>query len=405
MVDHRAIPSVPSPRYTPHADDVELSRLDSIAPSILSAPPPYDEAAAAGSASAFRPTVHLQIETPGKPLLSFPSPPRPDPIPIFALRPDERSSSSSAAAAAPKFVSIRPERGSGSCYLVDASDDSSPLSTTTYRFGPGRPPHVRLFHPAARTGPSSPAALRALLFPDGAPGGICHKAKGKTAYSSDNEPAAANSDPPEPWDEFAVRPLGLLTRAVAFRCRLGSFRWRYASRRERHAVAAAGELHGTRPGAGQHGAAADEDDISSMLVLERVVRVAAAQNQNQSQNGRRRHRDDDDEEEEEEREQGQGHDQEVRTVVARFIRGAGYRTPGSSASSAGNGGRLVVDLSLWGGGGGDGDGEKEGGGKGERDMALVMVVTTCLLMLKREVDRRRAQQMAVMAGIIAGGSS
>ena len=55
----------------------------------------------------------------------------------------------------------------------------------------------------------------------------------------------------------------------------------------------------------------------------------------------------------------------------------------------------------------NGDGEEgkvmdagsEGGGKEDKEMLTVMVVTTCLVgMLKKEVDRRRAVQIAVLYG-------
>ncbi|KAK4115543.1 hypothetical protein N656DRAFT_692438, partial [Canariomyces notabilis] len=342
---HLSRRSMPSPRYSLQPGEVELSRLDSSAPSILSEPPPYEEVP--GFSSTFRPTVHLQIETTGKPLISLPLPLHTDPIPIFSL--DHQEGSSSAAARhTPRFISIRPARCSGSSYLVSAEDQRT-LSTTTYFFGPNRPPIVRLFHPASP--PLSQSAVDALLFPG----------KRKGEEEDDHEEAA--------WDSFKVTSLGLLTRAVTFRSRLGTFEWRYASRRERQAV---------------HGKEGDDDDdeISNMLVLERVVRIATAQSSHLTSSSSSSSRN-------WMKKQKSGNSEEVRTVVARFLRGPRYRTPGSSASSAGNGGRLMVDPSLW-------ESENGGGGKGESEMAMVMIVTTCLVMLKKEVDRRRAQQMAVM---------
>jgi hypothetical protein len=362
------------PGYSPH--EVELARLDSTSPSVLSAPPPYDEGPP--SASSFSPTVHFQIESTGKPWLSLPFAPHPEPIPIFNLHPDD-SSFATASQTTPQFTSIRPERCSGSCYLTtispSSSSSSSPvpvLATTTYRFGPNRPPIIRLFTPHAA--PLSRTTLQTLLF------------------SKDPNPNPPN-DPTTAWDTFPLTPLGLLTRATTFRTRLGTFEWRYASRRERHALSAQ---------------ALDGADVHSLLVLERVVRVATARNLPPSNNphhcspttgaavvdGGTRKRG--------------SKDELIRTRVAQFIRGPAYRTPGSGASTAGNGGRLVLDLGLWEGGrfGDDGDG---GGGGGEeeskvdREMAVVMAVATCLVMLKREVDRRRAQQIAIMAGG-AGGS-
>ena len=321
---HPSTPSGPSPHYTDQ--DVELTRFDSASPSVSTAPPPYDDAPA--SNSTFHPTVHLQIETPGKPWLSFPGPPRPDPIPIFTLHPDD-SSAATASTSTPTFISNRPERSSGSCYLSSTNTPTPPLATTTYRFGPNRPARMRLYHP--HTTPAMPISHLHALVKD--------------------EPVDANEV--EPWDDFPLNPLGLLTRALGFRTRLGTFEWRYASRKERHALA---EKSG--------------EEISSLLVLERVVRVATAQNQ-----------------------PGGKKEEQIRTTVARFLRGPGYRTSGSRACTAGNGGRLVMDLGVW---------ESEEGDKGEREMARVLVIATCLTMLKKEVDRRRAQQIAIIASAVSG---
>ncbi|KAK3900232.1 hypothetical protein C8A05DRAFT_45882 [Staphylotrichum tortipilum] len=356
-----APPAAPAPRYTPSPttprefeEDVELARLDSISPSLLSAPPPYD-----ASTSPFQPTLHLQIETPGKPWLSLPLPPRPDPIPVFALHPSDPSTSAAATSSTtPKFLSLRPERCSGSCYLVSpattATTPSSseapihPLATTTYPSPPPPPPP-----------PLAPSTLQSLLS------------------SKDNPTEDATPDL-ETWDAFPLVSAGLLTRATTFRTRLGTFSWRYAGRRERRQTQSQSLGEGMQEGG----------EVSNLLVLERVVRVATARN---APGGSSRG------------------DEEVRTVVARFVRGPVYRTPGSGGSSAGNGGRLVVDLGrLVGGQGQGGEGDEEGDGEGvsekgdDREMAVVMVVVTCLVMLKREVDRRRAQQIAIAAG--AGGS-
>ncbi len=322
LVSRPSASSEPSPGYMPH--DVELARLDSSSsPSLLSAPPPYDDAPA--NPSAFHPTVHFQIETRGKRWLSFPSPTRPDPIPVFALHPSDSSACASTSLTTPAYISHRPERSSGSCYLTTPLSPTTPLATTTYRFGPGRPARMRLFHPAS-TSSLTPSTLQALLS------------------SKDEETPSV-----EPWDDFPLTSLGLLTRALAFRTRLGTFEWRYASRRERAALSPPDTV------------------VSSLLVLERVVRVATA---------------------------GRKKDEEIRTPVAQLIRGEGYRADGSGASDAGNGGRLVLDLGMW----------EDEDQKGEREMVQVLAVATCLVMLKREVDRRRAQQMAIIAGAVSGGS-
>jgi len=361
----------PSPRYSSLADDPfsnahRLSDdassagggLDVDGHSIMTAPPPYDETAAP-----FLPSVQLQIETQGKPWLSFPLPLRPDPIPIFTVPTDDAgntnpiSSSFLHETTTPKYISLRPERGSGSCFLIDphlshhSSSESNeqgeyaPLSTTTYRFGPGRPPLVRLYLPGKATPTSNP-----FLNPN----------------SNSNPDATDNLNDEKDvdlsaYDSFPLRSKSLLSRSITFRTRLGTFEWRYASRKERKLLGA-----------------------DSLLVLDRVVRVplslsSSGNNPNPAKKKNKKR------EEEEEI---------IRTPVARFIRNAETRTPGSGVTSAGNGGRLLVDLHLW-----DGSGDE----KVEREMVLVMVVTTVMVMLKKEVDRRRAAQIAIMSGAASGG--
>jgi hypothetical protein len=145
------------------------------------------------------------------------------------------------------------------------------------------------------------------------------------------------------WDTFTVQSKSLLSRSQRLQhTRLGTFEWRYASRGERKAI-----------------------KTNSVLVLDKILRVAV---------------------------EG-GREEEVQRTVAMLVRNEETRTPGSSASSAGNGGRLMVDLGAW-----------EEGEKAEREMAVVMTVTTAVMMLKKEVDRRRAAQIAIMASAASGGS-
>jgi len=59
-------------------------------------------------------------------------------------------------------------------------------------------------------------------------------------------------------------------------------------------------------------------------------------------------------------------------------------------------------LDVEGLGEGEGQGEKEGG-EVDKEMVEVMAVTTCLVMLKKEVDRRRAHQIMIMSGCAVGG--
>jgi hypothetical protein len=68
--------------------------------------------------------------------------------------------------------------------------------------------------------------------------------------------------------------------------------------------------------------------------------------------------------------------------LAALIRNEGTRTSGSKSCSAGSGGKLLL---------GEGFDSKEG-------LSEDLVVATCLLMLKTEIDRRRAVQFMVIAG-------
>lgn len=69
--------------------------------------------------------------------------------------------------------------------------------------------------------------------------------------------------------------------------------------------------------------------------------------------------------------------------LAVLIRNKQARTEGSSSCSAGNGGELVIGAEV--------------GGKG--NISEDLVVATVMLMLKKEVDRRRAMQ-AIMVGVV-----
>ncbi|KAJ4375994.1 hypothetical protein N0V83_001274 [Neocucurbitaria cava] len=74
--------------------------------------------------------------------------------------------------------------------------------------------------------------------------------------------------------------------------------------------------------------------------------------------------------------------------VALLIRNDETRTPGSKSCSAGNGGELVLGSDVGGEVGIDED----------------LVVATVLLMLKKEVDRRRTVQFMMIASAVSGGS-
>ncbi|KAJ5933280.1 hypothetical protein N7516_007769 [Penicillium verrucosum] len=71
--------------------------------------------------------------------------------------------------------------------------------------------------------------------------------------------------------------------------------------------------------------------------------------------------------------------------IAQLVRGEDSRTPGTSRSSAGNGGELQIDEAVL----------------QSLELDEAVIVATCLMMLKKEIDRRRMIQLAIIGG---GGS-
>jgi hypothetical protein len=81
-----------------------------------------------------------------------------------------------------------------------------------------------------------------------------------------------------------------------------------------------------------------------------------------------------------------GKTKEKKERIAQLVRGVDTRTPGTSKCTAGNGGELQIDeLALK-----------------SHKLDESVVVATCLMMLKKEMDRRRMLQFAMIAG--AAGS-
>ncbi|KAF4340480.1 hypothetical protein FBEOM_5607 [Fusarium beomiforme] len=278
---------------------VELSRLSPSSSSTNSLPEYTSlykkNKASCSAASNFHPTRQLQIQAPGFPLIRLPLPPQPDPIYIFNVATTGELDEA-------EYVSIRPTRNSGSCYLARANDTTqAALCTTTYSFGPGKPPKI-------------------CLLGDGSQDGYT--------------------------EEIEISCKGLLTRSTIMRTHLGTFEWRYSSRSERHAA-------NTVVG----------EEVDCLLILDQVMKVAVAG----------------------------GKQEERRHKVAQFVRSDGLRTQGSRKSSAGNGGRLMLDLRQW---------------IDRKDEAVemeILVVASCLSMMKKEVDRRRMHQaMVIMAGASGG---
>ena len=298
--------TLPPPPY--HGEDnIELGALSNA--SSTSSLPQYETIAPDhSSAAGFQPTLSYQIENNGLPMISLPLPPRPYPIPVHAVTP-------SGEVAGKVYESVRPARNSGNSILYNvAASPEIPVCATTYRFGPGKPPKIRLLGPSADVDKL------------GADGAI-------TPDDHDHE-------------EFEVVGRGCATRAVSIRTHLGTFQWRYANKAERKAAGA-----------------------DSFLVLERITTVARGAG-------------------------GSGKKmEEQRRRVAQLVRNDEYRTSGTGRSTAGNGGRLMMDLREW-----------AGDVKGEGRQMEVFVVASCIVMLKKEVDRRRMHQTMIIAGAIGGGS-
>lgn len=284
-------PPLPAYEADPNSD------LPAVSPSTsTSSLPQYEDVAgSSASPSGFTPTLSLQVENRGVAMVALPLPPRPVPIDVYAVNQD-------GTLGALAYQSVRQERSSGNSTLHRGTGNRELLSTSTYRFGPGRPPKIQLC-------------------------GV----EGQQHLAGFNEELAVEGNSPR-------------TRAARIRTHLGTFSWRYASKAER------GEVGG--------------GNVHSLLVLDRITTV--------------------------ELEGGKTGEQARR--VAQLVRDDEFRTAGSSKRSAGNGGRLMMDLREW------------SGGKVEAAWMEVFVVTSLLVMLKREVDRRRAVQFAVIMGGGGGGA-
>ncbi|KAH7116652.1 hypothetical protein B0J13DRAFT_653260 [Dactylonectria estremocensis] len=284
------------PDYTvSDGDELGNLRASSSADSLPQYNAVYEDAAAASSSSAasldagFQATKQLQIQTKGQPLMRLPLPPRPDPIYVLGVAPTGELGEA-------EYVSVRPARGSGSCFLARAGDPAqTPICTTTYRFGPNRPPKIQLLE------------------------GHCGS------------------------EEIVFECKGSFTRATTMRTPLGTFEWRYSTRAERRAAG---------------------PDVDSLLILDRTTTVPLA-----------------------------GGGSEVRRrKVGQLVRAGGLRTEGTRRSTAGNGGRLMLDLREW------------ADRKAEADQMELLAVASCVSMLKKEVDRRRFHQTMVIMGAASGGA-
>ncbi|KPM34060.1 hypothetical protein AK830_g12515, partial [Neonectria ditissima] len=125
------------PPYHDVTEDHELDELDDTkASSSADAPPRYSTvcnhepgaltSTSTSSAQGFFASKTLQIQTKGHGLIALPFAPRPEPIYILGVAP-------TGALAAAEYVSVRPARSSGSCFLARADDpDRAPLCATIY---------------------------------------------------------------------------------------------------------------------------------------------------------------------------------------------------------------------------------------------------------------------------------
>jgi len=264
-------------------------------------------------------------------------------IPIFACDKDGQTER-------PKYLSIRPSRKSGSCFLVDAKDESqTAIARTTYRFGPGRPPVVRIGKDADSFVESdeNDVVLEANADADKKTGS--KSSITQAGYSEGICGAPAATQGKADAEEFPLTSKNLISRTIQFASpRHGTFEWRYCSRKEKASFPSTSSSVSSAP--------------NNLLVLEKVFK-----NEDGKESGRVR--------------------------VAQFIRGEETRTPGSKGSSAGNGGRLEICLT--------GTGEK---GEGEILIDEVTVVVTVIVMLKKEIDRLRGAQIAVLSAGASGGS-
>lgn len=291
------------------------------------------------------PEKRLDVKTMGKNPISFPFPPKELVITVLENGVE-------------KYFSIRPKRKSGSCSLVKVfgegeGREEKVVGDTTYKFGP-KPPNVRVFIP------SKPASL-----PLAANTNDSIDAKNKdqlisiplaTAESISKVSEEDGEENPQVVDQFDLTSCSLLSRTIEFTSqRYGVFRWRYAGRSERLASGIVGP---------------EGHEISNLLILEKIVAPSPLNTTSK----------------------------ESRIPIARLIRGFGLRTEGTGRTWAGNGGVLELNLKPeiededgWGGG---------GIGDIENLLDEECVVSTCLVMLKKEVDRLRAVQICAMS---AGG--
>ncbi|CAK7266822.1 hypothetical protein SEPCBS57363_002286 [Sporothrix epigloea] len=326
--------------------------------------PAYDTLSVADNASsssptAFCPTLQLQLDCLGKSSNSaFGATVRPDPTCIYLVQDNNVLYEEQ-----PALLSLREKRSSNSCTLVTGAsygdligrrgrlaNDQITIGTTVYRVGPYRPPRVALFTVDQQV----------------------HQQLPELVAASDKEPAGTPA-----WDKYEIIGKSIFNRVQTIRTRLGYFEWRYATRAERKALSQELIEAASRSGDGAlltPKEIAKRHSVNNLMVLERVTEVCGSMDHGGQSNS-------------------VGKPREVRRPVARLIRSKALRTPGSSSYSAGNGGRLQMNLSEWTSPAADGDKKPT---EADSEMAIALIVSSCIMMLKREVDRRRDQEVAAI---------
>lgn len=170
---------------------------------------------------------------------------------------------------------------------------------------------------------------------------------------------------------FEIQGRGLFSRAVRFDVPgLGSFGWRYAGSKERAGTGADNLLvcevflPGTPTDSGSNPKEYHKEKPNPKKPCERASRDGCRDKRGGDEAGATTpHR------------------------IAQLVRNSTFRSPGTTRLTAGNGGRLQLDLRVF--------DEKV------RERVEWLVVTTAITMLKREVDRRRMQQVAAIAVLVS----
>lgn len=132
-----------------------------------------------------------------------------------------------------------------------------------------------------------------------------------------------------------VKSRSIISRAQKLETSFGTFEWRYSDRSERKA-----------------------NDADSLLICERTDSGAASAGGKSGKRG---------------------------VQIAQLVRSDEFRTPGTDKWMGGNGGRLMMDLSLW------SDSKKASA----KDVEAFLVAG-CICMLKREADRFRDNTIAAV---------